>query len=103
MYAFVMDVPMPGETYQRVSAEVERRVGAPLPQGCLLHLADRTPTGFRVLEVWESHEQADRFGDEIVRPAIERTIGLEAMGPEAPPSQELDVLRFQVSQQPVGV
>ena len=36
-----------------------------------------TPTaeGFRITEVWESHEAVDRYGDEVIRPAIGRRCG----------------------------
>ena len=38
----------------------------------ILHLARATSSGFEVLEVWDTKEQADRFGREVVGPAIER-------------------------------
>ena len=92
MYAFQMDVEQPVEMYEQVHAEVERVTGQPLPEHCHLHLATRTPSGFRITEVWDTHEDADRFGDEVVRPIIEKAMGRPAPPEDAPPSQELDLL-----------
>jgi hypothetical protein len=103
MYAFSMDVGMPVEMYQRVSAELSKELGGSLPEGCLMHLATRTGSGFRVTEVWQSHEQSDRFGDQVMRPLIERIAGPEATAGGPPPSQELDVLRFEIGRQSVTV
>jgi hypothetical protein len=95
VYAFQMDVEQPVEMYEQVHAEVERVTGQGLPEHCLLHMATRTPTGFRVTEVWDSHEAADRFGDEVVRPAIERIAGAQATAEGPPPSTELDVVGLE--------
>jgi hypothetical protein len=98
-YALTMDVQQPAEMYEKVHAVVMQRLGRELPDGCLLHLATRTAGGFSVTEVWETHEAADRFGDEVLRPVISEVSGLSpaemlAQGP--PPSQELDMLGLAV-------
>jgi hypothetical protein len=56
-------------------------------------------TGFRVTEVWDSHETADKFGDDVLRPIIERVAGPEAVAGGAPPSQELDLHTLKLGQQ----
>ncbi|MDQ1634747.1 MAG: hypothetical protein QOJ32_1556 [Frankiaceae bacterium] len=98
-YAITMDVPQPAEMYEKVHAIVTQRLGREMPEGCLLHLATRTDGGFSVTEVWETHEAADRFGDDVLRPVILEVSGLSpaemlAQGP--PPSRELDVLGLTV-------
>lgn len=97
MYAFQMDVLQPVEDYDRVHDEIERRLGGKLADGCLVHLVTLIDGGFRVTEVWETHEAADRFGDEVMRPVIESVLGAEATAAGPPPSQELDVHHLQRS------
>ena len=83
-YAYVIDVPASIELYETVRAEVDRRSGG-RADGLLVHLARPTPTGFQVLEVWESREQSDRFGTEVVGPAM-AALGVTAgEGPEPVP------------------
>ena len=99
-YAFSMEVDQPVEMYKTVHSALMQRLGRELPTGCLLHLATQTDTGFRVIEVWESHVAADRFGDEVMRPLIAEVSGitqeaLEQQGP--PPSQELQLLSLTVN------
>ena len=98
-YAITLDVSQPAEMYERVHAVVTQRLGRELPKGCLLHLAERTDGGFSVTEVWESHEAADRFGDDVLRPVILEVSGLTeaemlAQGPR--PSRELALLGLAV-------
>ena len=62
MYAYDMDVAMPIEEYDRIHAEIQGRTSDVADQ-CLPHLVTRTDTGFRVTEVRETHEAADRWGD----------------------------------------
>jgi hypothetical protein len=87
-YAYLVDVPAPVELYDAVHAEVDRRSGGHA-DGLLVHLGRATATGFQVLEVWESKEQADRFGDEFVRPAMASAGAGAVEGPE-PPRQEFE-------------
>ena len=87
-YAYVVDVPAPIELYDAVHAEVVRRSGGQA-DGLLVHLARVTATGFQVLEVWESKEQSDRFGDEFVGPAVAAAGGADVDGPE-PPREEFE-------------
>jgi hypothetical protein len=99
MYAHQMDVPQSIEMYDKVHAELVKTIGKPLPDGCLLHMITRTETGFRVTEVWDSHDTADKFGDDVLRPIIERIAGPEAVAGGPPPSQELDLHTLELGQQ----
>jgi hypothetical protein len=87
MYAHQMDVQQPIEMYDRVRSEVVRTLGKELPDGCLMHMVTETPGGFRVTEVWESHEQSDRFGADVLRPMVLRLAGEQASAGGAPPEE----------------
>lgn len=87
MYAFQMDVSQPLEMYDRVTAALEQS-GQAQPPDRLLHMCVQIDGGFRITEVWESHEACDRYGDVVMRPTIERVAGPEVVaGP--PLSEEL--------------
>jgi hypothetical protein len=56
-YAFVEDVAASWERYARFAAALE----GPPPDGLLLHAAGPTDEGFRIIGVWESEADWDRF------------------------------------------
>jgi hypothetical protein len=67
------------ETYERV----RERLGLDRPAGGIFHVAGPSPNGgWRVIEVWESEEDAKRFVERL-RPAF------EAVGASPPPPPEL--------------
>jgi hypothetical protein len=69
------------EAYERVRA----RLGQARPEGGIFHFAGPGPNGgWRVVEVWESEEEASRFFLEHFVPAL-RAAGFE--GP--PPARQL--------------
>jgi hypothetical protein len=43
-----------------------------LPSGMLNHIAGATPTGWRVVEVWQSQEAADQFFNDKLGAALKR-------------------------------
>jgi hypothetical protein len=96
MYAYQMDVAQPISMYDQVHAEVQRRLGKPTPDECLMHLATATDGGFRITEVWTSHEACDRFSDEVLRPIIGEVVGQEMLAAGPPPSTELDVRALEL-------
>jgi len=59
-YAFVLDVPATWDTYLGI-AEV---LGAPAPEGLVIHVAGPTDEGFRMIGIWDSRETWDRFRDD---------------------------------------
>ncbi|MGY1707006.1 hypothetical protein ACI79C_20760 [Geodermatophilus sp. SYSU D00697] len=89
-WGVVMDVPAPVEVYDAVHAEVMRRSGGAV-DGLLVHLGRATPTGFQVVEVWESREQHARHDREVVQPVV---VELASGGPA--PSSEPTVTEFEV-------
>ena len=75
IWAVIEDVSPPVEPYDLVELYdtvhrllVERTGGA--FDGRLVHLAWPTTDGLRVIEVWESREQYDRYGREVVEPLV---------------------------------
>ena len=51
---------IPGATLEQYD-QVDRRVGPKKPEGVHAHIAGKTDDGFRVIEVWDSHEHIDRY------------------------------------------
>jgi hypothetical protein len=95
MYAFSIDIPMPIERYSAVTKELEAS-GNGAPPERVLHLCTPTADGFRITEVWESHEAVDRYGDEVIRPTIARVVGADAVAGGPPPNQEFELAGLQV-------
>jgi hypothetical protein len=95
MYAFSIDVRQPVEMYEQILAAL-RDAGQDQPPERILHLAVLTDGGFRVTEVWESHEAVDRYGDEVMRPTIARIGGADVVAGGPPPNQEFTMLGLQL-------
>jgi hypothetical protein len=90
-YAFVQDVPIDAATY----AKIKDGLGPDLPQGLLVHLAlTRAEGGLRYIDVWESEEAWDRFGEDrlhpVVHPMLAAVFGDEL--PDEPPRTSIDVI-----------
>ena len=76
-YALVEDIPASWEGY----AAIGRRLGS-RPPGLLVHVAGPTEEGFRIIEVWETEADWQRFAAELelelesIDPAgVSRTVG----------------------------
>jgi hypothetical protein len=88
VYAYIQDVPIGPETYEKVIEEI-----GPEPlAGSLLHLCvRRSDGGLRYIDVWESEQACARAFDERIHPAVDRVFGGARPGAE-PIVQRLDVL-----------
>ena len=77
--AMMVDNPQGSqETYERV----REQLGRAKPAGGIFHVAGPSPNGgWRVIEVWESEEEAHRFFHDRFVPT------LRALGIEGPPPQ----------------
>jgi hypothetical protein len=76
--AMMVDNP---EGSQEIYDKVRERLGLEKPAGGIFHVAGPSPNGgWRVIEVWESEEEAERFLNDRLLPA------LEAVGGPAPPT-----------------
>lgn len=63
---FEFNIPgMTAEQYDRVIEELEAS-GAGAPEGRTYHVAAPTDTGWFVLDVWESEEHFDHFGQTLM-------------------------------------
>ena len=72
----IMDFPATAAQYDQVNAAMGA-VDDP-PAGLILHAASEREGGMRVVDVWESQEDFDRFREERLNPAVS-----EVMGPQA--------------------
>lgn len=81
MYAWCQDMPgVSAGDYAEVIAEL----GGAEEQaaGLVAHVAGPVTGGFRIVNVWESKDAADRFHREVIQPAVARVHGHR--GPELP-------------------
>ncbi len=86
-WAYVQDMEVSLEDYDRVAAEV----GDEAPQGLIVHVAGSHGNGVRIIDVWESEEAWTRFRDDRLRPAIEKALGPDAMAQGPPQIDPLEV------------
>ena len=56
-YAVVCDIPASWETYEPLGKALVN----PVPSGLLLHVAGPTDEGYRVIDVWATREDWERF------------------------------------------
>jgi hypothetical protein len=61
------------EMYDAVNAKID--IGAEPPAGLILHSAGEVDGHWQVVDVWESQEDAERFDNERLRPAIAAVAG----------------------------
>jgi hypothetical protein len=79
--AMLMDNP---NGSQEIYEQLRERIGLDKPAGGIFHVAGPSPNGgWRVIEIWESEEDAKRFLAERLGPAA------EAVGTPPPPPPEL--------------
>lgn len=92
-YAFTQDVPIDATFYARIA----EGLGPEPPEGLLVHLAIALPEGgLRYIDVWESEELCDRFGEERLHPVVHGLLR-EVFGDQLPPEPErvpLDVIHL---------
>jgi hypothetical protein len=82
------------EMYDAVNEKVNAG-GAP-PPGLIVHTSGATDGGWRIVDVWESAEQFQRFSEERVRPAVAAWAaesGAEAAMPDTTVWQLHDVIK----------
>jgi hypothetical protein len=87
-WAMRMDVAAPVEMYEAMHAELLRTVDSAV-DGLLLHLACPTPTGFQIVEVWESRELYEHHSAQLVAPVMARA--LDGKPPPATVLEEIDL------------
>ena len=71
--AIVMDFP--GGTldqYDAVIAGMGLVPGGPTPEGAIFHFVTRTDDGIRVIDVWETQEQFEKFAEDQIGPQTQK-------------------------------
>lgn len=63
-----------------ISVEIYRKLGSSIPSdrppdGIIFHSCGAVPGGWRIVDIWESQDEFDRFIDETLLPAA-RALGL---------------------------
>jgi hypothetical protein len=88
-YAFTYEVPITTEIYTRI----REGIGPEYAPGLNAHLAYRTETGLRYIEVWEAKDDWDAFEHDRVHPVVHPLLQ-EMLGfvPPEPPRTVLDLV-----------
>jgi hypothetical protein len=75
------------ESVRRLTGRPRMEKPADWPvEGLLVHVAGQGPTGFRVVDVWQSEETFQRFGERLM--PILKAVGVEGQ-PEIYPTHTL--------------
>jgi hypothetical protein len=65
-YAYTYDVPINDEIYARIKAGL----GSERPPGMIAHLAWKTESGLRYVDVWQSKDEHDAFAEGRLHPVV---------------------------------
>lgn len=88
-YAFTYDVPITAEIYARIMDGI----GPQRPAGLIAHIAYRTDTGLRYLDVWQAKDDFEAFQrarlHPVVHPLLQDMLGFV---PPEPPLTVLDLV-----------
>ena len=68
MYAYCLE--MPGVT-EEMATRVDHEVGEAPIQGLVAHVSGPAPTGWRIIDVWESEDDYQQFVTERLNPALQ--------------------------------
>ena len=79
---------VPGVTQEQYDAASQQVDAGGAMTGCLVHVAGPMEGGWRVIEVWESKEDADRFFRERLQPVLGR-VGIPVIEPKVFPVHTL--------------
>ena len=65
-YAFTYEVPINAEMYRRIMDGV----GAERPPGLIAHIAYKTGSGLRYIDVWQTKDDHEAFEHNRLHPAV---------------------------------
>jgi hypothetical protein len=85
-----LDLPVSREDLEALSAAAGS-VENP-PEGLIVHTATETAGGVRVVDVWESQAQFEKFRDDRLMASLQKVAaerGLEVSGPPEPTFEEV--------------
>ena len=90
-----LDLPVSREDLEALSAAAGS-VENP-PEGLIVHTATETAAGVRVVDIWESQAQFEKFRDDRLMASLQKVAaerGLEVSGPPEPTFEEaFDVVK----------
>ena len=78
------------EQYEGILEKMGLTAGGSTPPGAIFHWAAQTDDGLKVVDVWETKEQWERFAEEQVRPVSEQ------VGFPEPEIRYIDVHNYMV-------
>jgi hypothetical protein len=85
--AVLIDQVLPGIPRQMVEALAkEMDVHANPPPGLIVHVATEVPEGVRIVDVWESLAEYDRFRAETLDPSAERLMAAQGQTSQPMPA-----------------
>ena len=96
-FAYTYDVPITAEIYARI----KEGLGPERPPGLIAHLAWRTGSGLRYVDVWQSKADHDAFVEDRLHPVVGSVLQ-ETLGfvPPEPVHTVLDVIDAWTQQHP---
>jgi|ERR1022692_1470956 hypothetical protein len=94
-YAFTYEVPITAEIYTRI----KDGIGPVPPPGMIAHLAYRTETGLRYLDIWQTEADWNAFQHDrlhpVVHPLLQEMLGFV---PPEPPRTALDLVDVWIAE-----
>ena len=92
-YALILDVSGPREVHETIMRSV-RPQG--VPKGLIVHIAAETDKGMRIIDVWESEADFDRFMKERLGPARDKALAEQrtSLGEHPPREEELKIVEI---------
>jgi hypothetical protein len=86
----IVRIVSPREVTWEIYNQVEEKIGADgPPDGLIVHTAVDNDGRPKIIDVWESEEHAQRFGEERLGPAIVEIAGDAVGGPPEPDQVEI--------------
>jgi hypothetical protein len=82
------------EIYQQVEGKIDAENNP--PDGLIVHTASVVDGKLKIVDVWESEEQAQRFGQERLGPAIMEVAGEQIGGPPRPDQVQIYEIKAMV-------
>ena len=87
-YVVITEFDADWDTHLRIDAAI----GDGPIDGLIVHTAGRSEAGTRVVDVWQSKEQADRFFTERIVPAL-TSLGIEPGPPVSMTEYDVELVR----------
>ena len=88
-YTFTYEVPITAEIYTRI----KDGIGPQRPPGLIAHLAYRTETGLRYVDVWRAKDDWEAFEHDRVHPVVHPLLqDMLGFVPPDPPKTTLNIV-----------